>query len=77
MNKTLKIVPPTMPNFFRYEIRGSSQKQDGFKPDNGIPISTLTEEEANEFAEMMKEEFLKHWRLKKAQNTNNQNENNG
>lgn len=65
MEKTLKIKVPEMPNFFRYEMP-AGKKQDGFKFDHSIPITEFSEEEANEFAEMMKQEFLKHWKAKKS-----------
>jgi hypothetical protein len=64
MQKILKIRPPMMPNFFQYEMP-AGKKQDGIKFDHAIPIEELDEEEANEFAEMMKQEFLKHWRNRK------------
>jgi len=64
MEQQLKIIPPTMPNFFRYEMP-VGQRQDGFKENSGTPIEELSEEEANEFAEMMKQEFLKHWKERK------------
>lgn len=67
MDKLLKVLPPPMPNFFQYEMP-PIKKQDGvqvqFFP-HSIPIEEFSEEEANEFAEMMKQEFLKHWRNKK------------
>lgn len=66
MERKLKIVPPTMPNFFHYEMP-ARPREEGFKPAPSIPIEELTEEEANEFAEMMKLEFLKHWNRKKQQ----------
>ncbi len=53
-----------MPNFFQYEMP-AGKRQDGFQLNHSIPISELSEEEANEFGEMMKEEFIKHWRSQK------------
>lgn len=64
MDKVLKIAPPLMPNFFHYEIPPGS-REDGFKLTHFIPINELSESEANEFAEMMKQEFIKHWKSKK------------
>lgn len=66
MEKILKIQPPVMPNFFQYEMP-TGKRQDGFKLAHSIPISELSEEEAIEFSEMMKQEFIKHWRNKKQQ----------
>lgn len=53
-----------MPNFFSYEMP-AGKKEDGVKLNTSIPISELTEEEANEFADMMRAEFIKHWKNKK------------
>lgn len=55
-----------MPNFFQYEMP-PGKREDGFNFDHSIPIAELDEQEANEFAEMMKQEFLKHWAKKKNQ----------
>lgn len=66
MDKILKIAPPLMPNFFHYEM-APVKRQEGFKLNHEIPISELSEEEAYEFAEMMKQEFIKHWRNKKSE----------
>lgn len=52
-----------MPNFFCYEMP-VGKKEDGFKM-KSLPIEDFNEEEAIEFAEMMKNEFIKHWRSKK------------
>lgn len=56
-----------MPNFFRYEMP-TRERQDGFKGEAGIPISDLSEEEAIEFGEMMKQEFIKHWKKRTKSN---------
>lgn len=60
MRKLFKIIPPRMPNFVRFE-KEAQLKQDGFKTDEGFDIANFTKDEANEFAELMKTEFLKHW----------------
>lgn len=64
MDKILEILPPIMPNFFQYKVP-PGKRQDGLKLNHSIPISELNEEEAIEFAEMMKQEFLKHWENKR------------
>lgn len=67
MNKTIKLLPPMMPNFIFQEMP-TVKREDGFDPDRGkIPITDLTEAEAEEFGELMKKTFIKHWRNKKAQ----------
>lgn len=60
MNKTLKILPPSMPNFYSYE-QPPGIRQDGFNTTRNYPISNLTKEEAIEFGEMMKQTFISHW----------------
>jgi len=66
MNKLFKVLPPKMPNFVRFE-KEANLKQDGFKVDEGFDIRFFTEKEAIEFAELMKTEFLEHWKNRKAQ----------
>lgn len=68
MEKKFKVLPPMMPNFVRFE-KPVGLKQDGFKSDDGYPISNLTEEEAIEYGELMKQTFIKHWKIKKTQLT--------
>jgi hypothetical protein len=63
MNIQFELLPPTMPNFVRFK-QEAALRQDGFKVDEGFPISKFTEEEAYEYAELIKQEFIKHWRLK-------------
>lgn len=64
MERALKIKTPHMPDVFQYEMP-PGRREDGFQPYPQIPIEDFTEEEAVEFAEMMKQEFIKHWRNKK------------
>jgi hypothetical protein len=65
MNKTLKLKPPQMPNFIFFENNKVGKRQDGFKTQDGFPITDLSEEEAVEFAEFMKQEFISHYKRKK------------
>lgn len=67
MEKKLKILPPSMPNFAFFEQK-AGLRQDGFKTD-GFPISDFTKDEAIEYGELMKQTFIEHWRKKKIQNT--------
>lgn len=64
MEKRFKVLPPSMPNFVRFE-KESQLKQDGFKVDEGFDIKNFTEKEAEEFAELMKQTFLKHYHTRK------------
>lgn len=60
MEKKFKILPPTMPNFVRFEMP-AGEKQDGIKLDEGYDIANFTREEAEQYGELMKSEFIKHW----------------
>lgn len=60
MEKKFKLKPPMMPNFISVES-GQRLKQEGFASNMTIPVSELSEEEAEEFGELMKQAFIKHW----------------
>ena len=62
MMKGFEINPPIMPNFLIVKTE-PGRRQDGIK-DTSIPVSSLTREEAEEFAELMKQTFLQHWENK-------------
>lgn len=66
MEKKFKVIPPIMPNFIRFELP-AEQKQEGFRSESGFDIKNLTPIEAEEFGEMMKQEFLKHYQKRKSQ----------
>jgi hypothetical protein len=67
MQKTFKLLPPTMPNYVFMEMPPVS-KEDGIDFDRGkIPITDFSKEEAEEYGELMKQAFIKHWEHKKAQ----------
>jgi hypothetical protein len=66
MKTLFKVLPPTMPNFARFE-KEAGLRQDGFKVDEGFPIRKFTKEEAKEYAELMKSTFIKHWEEKQTQ----------
>ena len=68
MKKEFELLPPTMPSSVRYKVPGSN-RQNGFDPENNrFPVSELTEKEAEEFAELMKQTFLQHWRKSQSHN---------
>ena len=67
MEKKFKVLPPTMPNFVRFETP-AGKKQDGFKTGQVYDIANFTEEEAISFADLMREEFLNHWKRRKMNN---------
>jgi hypothetical protein len=66
MEMLLKIRPPVMPNSFQYEV-APRPREDGARFNSSIPIEELNEQQATEFGEMMKQEFIKHWKDKKFQ----------
>lgn len=59
MEKKLKLLPPSMPNFISFE-QPPGLRQDGMKS-FGIPITELNEQEAAEYGEFMKQSFIDHW----------------
>ena len=70
MTKTFKLKPPTMPHFVFYEIP-PHQRQEGFNTaNNSLSVAEFTPEEAAEYGEFMKREFIKHWEEKR-KNKNN------
>ena len=51
MQKKFGVLPPMMPNFVRFK-KAAGLRQDGFKVDEGFPISNFTKEEAEEYGEL-------------------------
>lgn len=66
MEKKLEVLPPMMPNFVRFK-KEAGLRQDGFKVDEGFPITNFTKEEAEEYGELMKQTFINHWQSKQNQ----------
>jgi len=66
MKKLFEVLPPTMPNYVRIK-REVGLKQDGFKVDEGYPIKDFTEQEAEEYGELMKQTFIQHWKSKQTE----------
>lgn len=65
MEKKFKLLPPIMPNFISFEV-APGKRQDGFSPEkNKISITDLSYSEAIEYAELMKNTFMDHYKLKK------------
>jgi hypothetical protein len=64
MQRIFKLKPPQMPNYFSYELP-PRQRQEGIDlSKNSIPITEFVREEAEEFGELMKQTFIKHWENK-------------
>lgn len=58
MEKKIRLLPPVMPNFISVEIPEWSQVE-GIK-DFKISIADLTDKEAEEYGELMKQQFIAH-----------------
>lgn len=57
-----KVRKPIMPSEIYLEVP-VGKRQDGFNLSSGkILVSDLTEEQANEYAELMKQTFIEHWK---------------
>lgn len=68
MERKIKLLPPTMPNYVFMEMPPVS-KQDGIDFDRGkISITEFSKEEAEEYGELMKQTFIKHWQEKASGN---------
>jgi hypothetical protein len=64
MEKKFKILPPSMPNFVRFEKK-PSPKGEGIKMEEGFDIADFTEDEAFEYAELMRVTFIEHYNNRK------------
>lgn len=66
MEKTFKLKMVEMPNFICIEMP-AWQRQYGFNTDAAnIPVSSMSIQEATEYAEEMKQAFIDHWRAKQS-----------
>lgn len=63
MEKKFKLKPPIMPNFINVDT-GTKLRQEGFASNLTIPINELSKDEFEEYAELIKETFIKHWENK-------------
>lgn len=64
MEKKFKLTVSSMPNFISIE-RPAGLRQEGFSEGFKIDIVELTESEANEYAELMKNSFIEHYNNRK------------
>ncbi len=63
MKIEFEVLPPLMPNFVRFK-QEPGLRQDGFKANDGFPVENFTRNEAESYAELMKQTFIKHWENK-------------
>jgi hypothetical protein len=61
MEKKIKLLPPMMPNFIGVETP-PRPRQEGFQEGIKIRVSELTDAEAEEYGELMKQAFIEHHR---------------
>ncbi len=61
MQKTFELLPPIMPSHVTFRTPPAPRQQ-GFKPQEGFPVKNFTKEEAEEYAELMKQTFMQHWK---------------
>lgn len=59
MKKTIELLPPLMPNYIHYKLDGSEDLEG--KSSNLISVKSLSGNEAREYADMIKDAFMKHW----------------
>jgi hypothetical protein len=60
--RDLKLITPTMPDSISIDLGlPPGTRQDGFRPVPQISVAELSKEEAEEYAERMKQTFIKHW----------------
>ena len=64
MEKKFKLLLPTMPNYISIDTGEIGKRQDGFVGHKQITVSFLTEKEAEEYGELMKQRFIRHWKNK-------------
>ncbi len=65
MQKKIELLPPHMPNFIRYRVELAPSLAGNKEAKETISVSDLTESEAEEYGELMKQEFIKHWKYRK------------
>lgn len=70
MEKKFKLVLPKPINFISL-MMPPRPRQDGFNPAPSISVGDLTEEEATEYAECLKQDFLRHWRERSSKPASN------
>lgn len=52
----VKLIPINMPNFIRLDVEAKEQPT--------ISVGKLTSEQAESYAETLKQSFLEHWKIK-------------
>ena len=67
MEKKFKLLPPTMPNFISMETP-VGKRQDGIGEPRRISIAEFSEEEAEQYGELMKQTFIEHCKNYKLKN---------
>jgi hypothetical protein len=66
MKIEVDLLPPLMPNFVSAKSE-PRKRQDGFSQPLIYDIADFTREEAEQYADLMRDAFMKHWEQRKAQ----------
>ena len=64
MERKIKLIGQIMPDVIYLEAP-AKPREEGFTPNAGIAVEELTEAEALQYAEDMKNDFIAHWNEKK------------
>lgn len=67
MKVEFELLPPRMPNFVEMKVPPKT-RQEGFSEGMSIVVEDLTEQQANEFADLMRAAFIDHWKQRKKLN---------
>lgn len=67
-----EVQTPTMPSKI-YLKQPVGKRQDGWQGNSGIPIENLTRQQAEDYAELMKQTFISHWEKSIPQSNGNGN----
>lgn len=65
MEYNFELLPPTMPNFIYLKLP-PRPRGEGFKEGVNIDIVDLTEDQAIQYSELMRDSFMMHWRERRA-----------
>lgn len=68
MEIKIKLLTPPMPNQINFESPARSRNE-GISFNNCIEVADMSEEQATEYAALLQETFMNHWRMKTTPNT--------
>ena len=65
MRNDYKFVVPNMPDWIMFPEPVYRLDRDSLVQRISVPVGDLSEAEAEEYAQMLKEKFMKHWEIKR------------